>query len=156
MYTEHDIRPAKLRKVASVAVVNRNKTLILHRVDDDFLWPGCWDIPGGRVETGESFRDGALRELREETGIVVKDLRKPMVFEPLNSRPPGTTDMDYRGPPTKMKEAAYAAYLDVMPDVKLDPKEHSEFRWITDGELSGHIFGPGRIAVIRAAFKNKS
>lgn len=30
---------------------------------------GEWSIPGGRLEWGESARDGALRELREETGV---------------------------------------------------------------------------------------
>lgn len=31
---------------------------------------GEWSIPGGRIESGESERDAALRELFEETGIM--------------------------------------------------------------------------------------
>jgi len=31
---------------------------------------GEWSIPGGRIETGESERDAALRELFEETGVM--------------------------------------------------------------------------------------
>ncbi len=32
---------------------------------------GCWSVPGGRVEPGESFEEATAREVHEETGLAV-------------------------------------------------------------------------------------
>jgi 8-oxo-dGTP pyrophosphatase MutT (NUDIX family) len=35
------------------------------------VWPDAWCFPGGGIEPGETAREGAVRELEEETGIRV-------------------------------------------------------------------------------------
>jgi len=37
-----------------------------------------WLTPGGGIDTGESHHEAALRELREETGLVVEELGSPV------------------------------------------------------------------------------
>ena len=46
--------------------------LVEDRKDPD--WPGIC-FPGGHVEPGEAFTDSVVREVREETGLCIKDPR---------------------------------------------------------------------------------
>ena len=45
--------------------------LVLQRADDTRC-PGAWEAVHGRLEPGEEPADGALRELREETGLAAE------------------------------------------------------------------------------------
>jgi len=47
--------------------------LIRHPADND-RFAGQWNGVGGHVEAGEDIRQAALRELREETGVVAPQL----------------------------------------------------------------------------------
>jgi 8-oxo-dGTP diphosphatase len=48
-----------------------NKILMQNRVKED--WKG-YTLPGGHVELGESFIDATIREIKEETGLIIKNL----------------------------------------------------------------------------------
>jgi mutator protein MutT len=51
------------------------RILITRRSDD-----GEWDLPGGSVEPGETPAEALTREVREETGLVVRVVRVAGVF----------------------------------------------------------------------------
>ncbi len=43
------------------------------KADSAFRSAGEWCLPGGKLEWGESFEEGAIREVKEETGIIIKN-----------------------------------------------------------------------------------
>lgn len=57
---------------------NKIKTaggLVYHSESDAYLWIrrlGLWDLPKGKIELGESSKDAAIREIREECGLTGK------------------------------------------------------------------------------------
>ncbi len=59
------------------------KILLLQENDTypDGTNQGKWELPGGRIESGEEFKEGLLREVKEETGLKVTIERPFMVGE---------------------------------------------------------------------------
>jgi 8-oxo-dGTP diphosphatase len=53
------------------------------KADSAFRSAGEWTLPGGKLEWGESFEDGAIREVKEETGI---DITNPQVVSVHNCK----------------------------------------------------------------------
>ena len=53
-------------------IEDENKILLQNRVKKD--WQG-YALPGGHVEPGESFVDAVVREMKEETGLDIKNPR---------------------------------------------------------------------------------
>jgi 8-oxo-(d)GTP phosphatase len=54
----------KVMKAAGGVVQKGEKSLMIHRL-------GKWDFPKGKLEKKESFKDAAIREVEEETGLKV-------------------------------------------------------------------------------------
>lgn len=54
-------------------IVNENQQILLLKVNPDSLKDNkfgvYWDIPGGRIQSGDSVMDTLVRELGEETGL---------------------------------------------------------------------------------------
>ena len=70
--------PGEYRTVIHVCVFNsRGQLLIQRRSREKAIWPERWDVSvGGGVDAGETSRQAAEREVREELGIRL-DLGEP-------------------------------------------------------------------------------
>ena len=48
---------------------DKNEFLVVKRNEEDELYPGAWEFPGGHLEEGETLKEGLARELKEEIGF---------------------------------------------------------------------------------------
>lgn len=62
--------PKPIIGVGAVIWNHRGEIVLIRRGQEPRL--GEWSIPGGRLEWGESVREGVIREVREETGLEVE------------------------------------------------------------------------------------
>lgn len=64
----------RLKVGVGVAVIKNNKVLLGKRIGSH--GEGTWAFPGGHLELGESIEDCAKREVLEETGITITNLKR--------------------------------------------------------------------------------
>ena len=100
---------------------NNNKILVLRRSNTHPLWPKYLDFPGGVIEKLETPEIGIIREVEEETGLVIyKDLMRLLT--------------------SKKRLINYFVYIfnyqlkDSEPSLKLS-WEHDKYYWMTTQEL---------------------
>ena len=61
-----------MQKSSNVALISNNKLLLLKRGDSAPWNPGRYCLPGGKLEDNEDLVTCAIRELQEETSIVLR------------------------------------------------------------------------------------
>ena len=77
IYGDRISKWAKLRLGCSAILFDENHSRVLLTLRKD---NGSWCLPGGMIEPGESVSEGCIREVKEETGLIVRVLRLTGVY----------------------------------------------------------------------------
>ena len=113
----------KTRIVLTGILRDKNLFLVVKRNENDDLYPGAWEFPGGHLEDGETLKEGLKRELMEEIGFL-EDFN-PIVthyFDEVKEKNNGlihNLEIDFIVNVDKSKV-----------NVKLS-EEHSDYKWVT-------------------------
>ncbi len=74
--TEHEVTTAvRFQRVAAYAVVTSHRGVLLTELSERTNAAGRWNLPGGGIDSSESPEQALLREVFEETGQQVHDVR---------------------------------------------------------------------------------
>ena len=117
---------------AAIALIERRGRYLIcqRRADDTF--GGCWEFPGGKRETGESWDACLRRELAEELGVIAGTVRPYASFR--HQYPDGAIFVRVfrcdiaRGTPK--------------------PLESQRLRWVPSTQLSRYQFPPANRRLI--------
>lgn len=135
------------RQVVRVALVDPAGLVLLLSTRDasDPAFGSSWELPGGGIENGETYRDAAVREVREETGIPI---RPDEIGKPTWRR---HVSYSYRGERRYQHEVIVVVRLSsVFPEIDtagrigVEHQDHLEHRWwsVHEIERAGQRFYP--------------
>ncbi|SFK12064.1 ADP-ribose pyrophosphatase YjhB, NUDIX family [Halobacillus dabanensis] len=134
--------------VGSVVLIldNQNRILLQQRTSPK----GVWGLPGGLMELGESTEQVAKREVLEETGLKVDDLKLMTVYsgEDQFSRAPN-------GDEFYVVTTVYYTKTYEGP-VTIDPKETLQIKFLPPAELPEKMIGSHRMMIEEFIHKYKT
>jgi 8-oxo-dGTP diphosphatase len=106
-------------------LIEDGKILLIKRAAEPFK--GEWALPGGRIDEGESAEECLVREMKEETDLVVEPVKPTGIYSDPGRDPRGVIAAAYlirriSGEPKGGDDAAEARWfpLDALPPLCAD------------------------------------
>ncbi len=109
-------------------IIYRDKKLLVAHRNPTGDMGGRWEFPGGKVDSGESFEEAVVREMREEFSVGATVLQKIC-----------SSTFEHRG-----KKCLLTAFLVELEhdgqEVPYVLTEHTEYKWVFPEEIRGMVF----------------
>jgi mutator protein MutT len=121
-----------LRQVVAAVIVENSRLLLAQRPPDDALG-GLWELPGGKVESGESLQQALERELLEE--LAMEATAGPALCSAVFTYAHGAFEI------VALEVVRRSGYVNL---------EHSAIIWAGIGDLAGIELAPADQALVAA------
>mgnify|MGYP001182695146 FL=1 len=112
----------KMLTIVCGTLLDEDRFLIGQRLNSDDIYPNLWELPGGKIEDGETPYDAIVREWKEELDIQIKPY--------------------YHIPEREMNGILVHPYLIKYESGKPKLNDHQKVRWITLNEINDYDFTP--------------
>lgn len=124
-------------------IIHDQHLLLVKRASNDRYRPGAWEFPGGKANAGEDLEHSLLREIEEETGLLVRVIERTVYNDSYVIR----DGSDYDG-------ATYVVIFNIARvtsgSLRLS-NEHSSAEWVTPEEAKTYDLTPESREALRVA-----
>jgi len=133
-----DAQAAGINRYAVGAVIQRDSSvLLLKRPKDDFMG-GIYELPSGEVEGNESLDTALYREVEEETGLRVKEIKRYLGY------------FDYESESgEKTRQFNFVATVEEPIEIRL--REHDDYAWVNENQLHRYPITDGVKKILNAS-----
>ena len=128
--TNNEVLANRRQAITACVFIHHNfdgviKVFLPKRANTKKFLPSIFELPGGHINWGEDIVEGLKREIMEEHSMRIKVGDPFAVFTYLN---------EVKGSHS-IEVIYFAIFEDPIADIKLNPEDHSEFKWIAEREI---------------------
>ncbi|WP_102028645.1 8-oxo-dGTP diphosphatase [Salirhabdus sp. Marseille-P4669] len=128
-----------MQRVANCVLQNGNNVLMLKKPRRNW-----YVAPGGKMESGETIKQSAIREFQEETGLTVEDPKLKGVF----------TFLIYENEEIVMEWMMFTFYSKEHKGTLLEESKEGELEWVPVNEVLSKPMAEGDRAIIKHALQS--
>jgi len=110
-------------------IINANKEILILKRQNSEVYNDLWDVPGGKLEEGNTLLEALIREIREETGLKLEKIIAVL------------STAKFQGQAADKPIIFRNIYLVKAEGNVIISNEHAEYRWVSVENLKEYIFG---------------
>lgn len=110
-------------------IINAKKQILILKRQNSEIYNDLWDVPGGKLEQGDTLLEAITREIKEESGMQLEKIIAVL------------SSSKFQGQAADNPIIFRNIYLVKAQGNVVISTEHQEFKWIEAGELKQYTFG---------------